>query len=172
MSRFLGDFTKAGSINVTTELTIQSRNVLKELDTVLSVQHCTLNSEQLSVSLMLKQDVLSINNVTTTYTQGALSLSGSTLSFLPPLIIDWTQDQGDVNIDSNNIPLLNYAPNTLASNGSAGLTNYNFTEARKNKLASIEVDAQVNIQADWNATSGDALILNKPTWIPQSDQAI
>ena len=33
----------------------------------------------------------------------------------------------------------------------------------KNKLDNIESGAQVNINADWNATSGDAEILNKPT---------
>ena len=31
------------------------------------------------------------------------------------------------------------------------------------KLAGIEAEAQKNVQADWNATSGDAQILNKPT---------
>ena len=59
-------------------------------------------------------------------------------------VVDWTQDQGDTNIDANNIPLLNYAPNTLASNGAAGLSNYNLTLARKDKLAGIETGAQVN----------------------------
>jgi len=33
------------------------------------------------------------------------------------------------------------------------------------KLASIEEGAEVNVNADWNATSGDALILNKPEGI-------
>lgn len=43
-------------------------------------------------------------------------------------------------------------------------TNTNaFTDAEKNKLTGIEAGAEVNVQSDWNATSGDALILNKPT---------
>ena len=33
----------------------------------------------------------------------------------------------------------------------------------KNKLANIAAGAEVNVNADWNATSGDAQILNKPT---------
>lgn len=33
----------------------------------------------------------------------------------------------------------------------------------KNKLDGIESGAEVNVNADWNATSGDAQILNKPT---------
>ena len=39
----------------------------------------------------------------------------------------------------------------------------NFTTALKNKLDSIASGAEVNVNADWNATSGDAQILNKPT---------
>jgi hypothetical protein len=47
--------------------------------------------------------------------------------------------------------------------GDGGLTENNFTTALKNKLDGIEEGAEVNVQSDWNATSGDALILNKPT---------
>ena len=39
----------------------------------------------------------------------------------------------------------------------------NFTNALKTKLDGIATDAEVNVNADWNATSGDAQILNKPT---------
>lgn len=38
----------------------------------------------------------------------------------------------------------------------------------RRKLNSIAVGAEVNVNADWNATEGDALILNKPT-IPTVD---
>jgi hypothetical protein len=44
-----------------------------------------------------------------------------------------------------------------------GLSEEDFTTAEKNKLAGIEAGAEVNVNADWNATSGDAEILNKPT---------
>jgi hypothetical protein len=43
-------------------------------------------------------------------------------------------------------------------------TNTNaFTDAEKTKLTGIAAGAEVNVQSDWNATTGDALILNKPT---------
>jgi hypothetical protein len=76
--------------------------------------------------------------------------------------VDWTLDQGDTNINVNNYINTTYS---LASNGQAGLTNFNFTEARKNKLAAIEDNAQVNVQTDWNETdaNADAFIQNKPT---------
>lgn len=47
-----------------------------------------------------------------------------------------------------------------------GTTNKVLTAAEKTKLANIEEGAQQNVQADWNATSGDAFIKNKPS-IPQ-----
>ena len=82
----------------------------------------------------------------------------------PANLVDWTQDQGDTNINANNLPLLNYAPNTLASNGVTGLSSYNFTEARKNKLAGLADGAKVNVKSDWNESdaSSDAFIANKP----------
>jgi hypothetical protein len=43
-----------------------------------------------------------------------------------------------------------------------GLSTEDYTTNEKNKLASITHGAEVNVQSDWNATSGDALILNKP----------
>jgi len=45
----------------------------------------------------------------------------------------------------------------------AGATLNDYTTAEKNKLSGIATGAEVNVNADWNATSGDAQILNKPT---------
>jgi hypothetical protein len=42
-------------------------------------------------------------------------------------------------------------------------TNKWTSTAEKNKLAGIAAGAEVNVQSDWNATSGDAFIQNKPT---------
>lgn len=44
-----------------------------------------------------------------------------------------------------------------------GLSENDFTDALKTKLDGIQAGAEVNVNADWNATSGDAQILNKPT---------
>jgi hypothetical protein len=45
----------------------------------------------------------------------------------------------------------------------AGATLNDYTTAEKNKLTGIATGAEVNVNADWNAVSGDAQILNKPT---------
>lgn len=44
-----------------------------------------------------------------------------------------------------------------------GLSSNDYTTEEKNKLAGITAGAQPNVQSDWNATTGDAAILNKPT---------
>lgn len=44
-----------------------------------------------------------------------------------------------------------------------GATNLFFSVAEQTKLSGIAAGAEVNVNADWNAVAGDALILNKPT---------
>lgn len=44
-----------------------------------------------------------------------------------------------------------------------------YPTADATKLAGIEAGAEVNVNADWNATSGDAQILNKPTIPAEAD---
>jgi hypothetical protein len=39
----------------------------------------------------------------------------------------------------------------------------NFTNTLKTKLDGIQAGAEINVNADWNATVGDAVILNKPS---------
>ena len=43
------------------------------------------------------------------------------------------------------------------------LSTNDYTTEEKNKLAGIAAGAEVNVNADWNATSGDAMIINKPS---------
>lgn len=44
-----------------------------------------------------------------------------------------------------------------------GLSSNDYTADEKAKLANIAAGAEVNVNADWNAVTGDAAILNKPT---------
>lgn len=46
-----------------------------------------------------------------------------------------------------------------------GLSTEDYTTAEKSKLAGIAAGAEVNVNADWSAVSGDAMILNKPTFV-------
>jgi hypothetical protein len=62
-----------------------------------------------------------------------------------------------------------YDPNDVAAdafdqdNMADGATNKNYTATEKTKLAGIAAGAEVNVNADWNSSSGDSQILNKPT---------
>lgn len=48
-------------------------------------------------------------------------------------------------------------------------TENNYTDADASKLSGIAAGAEVNVNADWNAVSGDAQILNKPTLLTMGD---
>ena len=51
----------------------------------------------------------------------------------------------------------------VAKESGKGLSEANYTQDEKTKLAGIEAGAEANVNADWNATTGDAAILNKPS---------
>lgn len=53
-------------------------------------------------------------------------------------------------------------PTDLVEDASYVHTDNNYTTTEKNKLAGIASGAEVNVNADWSAISGDAQILNKP----------
>lgn len=54
----------------------------------------------------------------------------------------------------------------VAKEAGKGLSTNDYTTDEKNKLTGIEAGAKVNVQSDWNATSGDAFIKNKPESLP------
>lgn len=60
---------------------------------------------------------------------------------------------------------LYYTDARVAANSAvaANTAKISFDSASSTKLAGIATGAEVNVQSDWNATSGDALILNKPS---------
>lgn len=57
------------------------------------------------------------------------------------------------------------AGNAQPKESGKGLSANDFTNAYKSKLDGIAAGAEVNVQSDWNASSGDAAILHKPTTI-------
>lgn len=63
-----------------------------------------------------------------------------------------------INSDTGNDATIPLGDGTLA-----GATLNDYTTTEKNKLAGIAIGAEVNVNADWNAVSGDSQILNKPT---------
>jgi len=126
--------------------------------------------------LMDKDDKIKLNGIATgaqvnvqsdwTATSGdALILNKPTIPS-GDAIIDWTDDQSNNN---KTIHTSNYT-NTTYNNASTSVAGLMST-ADKSKLNDIAAGAEVNVQSNWNATEGDALILNKPT-IPSGNQII
>ena len=58
-------------------------------------------------------------------------------------------------------------PENLVQDANYVHTDENFTSAQRQKLQNIEAGAEVNVNADWTAVSGDAAILNKPEHLVQ-----
>ncbi len=84
-------------------------------------------------------------------------------------VINWSEEQEDTTIHPANYVNTTY---NVASNGTAGLSTYNFNLNRKNKLEGIESNAQVNVKSDWNSESGNSQILNKPTIVDWRDSYV
>ena len=113
----------------------------------------------------------SLNNYTTTE---QTKLAGIATGAEVNVNADWNATSGDAQIlNKPTIPSISgLATVTYVDTQDAlkvdkiigkGLSTEDYTTTEKNKLAGIAVGAEVNVNADWNATSGDAQILNKPT---------
>jgi len=124
-----------------------------------------------------------INNVQIRTNAGGLLLEGDYTSGLTAnnlITKDYLDTQlGNISGGSTD---LTYVPSTrelqsstgsnvtlplVVANGDDGL----ILGTDKQKLDGIQASAQVNVQSDWNATSGDAFIQNKPTPISEATQA-
>jgi hypothetical protein len=72
----------------------------------------------------------------------------------------WGGITGDITDQTDLVTALNLKVDKVPGKG---LSANDFTDILKTKLDGIEDGAEVNVNADWNAVSGDAQILNKPT---------
>ena len=72
----------------------------------------------------------------------------------------WGGITGDITDQTDLVTALNLKVDAVPGKG---LSANDFTNTLKTKLNGIQEGAEVNVNADWNATSGDAQILNKPT---------
>lgn len=83
---------------------------------------------------------------------------------IPSSTSELTNDSGYlVNADIANLATKDEVSTKVDKVSGKGLSTNDYTTNEKNKLAGIAAGAEVNVNADWNATSGDAMILNKPT---------
>jgi hypothetical protein len=101
---------------------------------------------------------------------GNNAITGDEMNFVLKAIIQLISDAGGTvswgDIEgtiADQLDLASALNNKVDVVSGKGLSENDFTDALKTKLDGIEAGAEVNVKADWTATSGDAEILNKPT---------
>ena len=81
----------------------------------------------------------------------------------PPGTASWGLYDVDLGSPSFDLWIRGVLANKVDTEVGKGLSTEDYTTAEQTKLAGIAAGAEVNVNADWNATSGDAQILNKPS---------
>ena len=96
-----------------------------------------------------------------------IDITGNVISAIVPEYADadWDATSGEPGYIHNK-------PENLVQDADYHHTDNNFSDSDKSKLDSIEEGAQVNVNSDWDATSGEpGFIENKPT-IPSGSQLV
>jgi len=94
------------------------------------------------------------------YTGSAWVKLQESITETDPVFTAWNKSTG-ISITASQIINFN-AYVAINSSVLANSAKISYPATNATKLASIEPGAQVNVNSDWNATSGDAVILNKP----------
>jgi hypothetical protein len=107
---------------------------------------------------------------------GNRTITGDEMNFILKAIIElivesggtlnWGDIEGTI---ADQLDLISLLDDKVDIVSGKGLSTNDFTNTLKSKLDGIEAGAEVNVNADWTATSGDAEILNKPTIPDPSD---
>ena len=103
-----------------------------------------------------------INNWNTAYSWGNHATAGYLTGYTEtdPLFGEWNKCTGIVITSSQVSDFTASVTNNPAMLANTAKNSYPLADGTK--LAGISAGAEVNVNADWNATSGDATILNKP----------
>lgn len=122
------------------------QSAVTNLTTDLTSKQSTLVSGT-NIKTIEGQSILGSGNIDLTKNDVGLSNVDNTSDINKPISIA-TQTALDLKVDKVN---------------GKQLSTEDYTTSEKNKLAGIQSGAEVNVNADWNAISGDAHILNKPS---------
>ncbi len=144
------------------------------------VKSATATQTSLEVDSNYKINIDSSQNKTTIVHNGTSVATFGAKTLLPAVTIGTAGTTYDLpaarGTADGQVPVFNVTDNTtsfqavkvadLSGNTddlTQGATNLFFTSAEQSKLAGIQSGAEVNVNADWNSSSGDSQILNKPT---------
>jgi len=137
-----GDSTNSGALTLNSETNAKYVKI-----------QAPANSSLTSYTLTLPSSAGSNSNVLATDGSGNLSWALSSMSTADKNKLDGIETAATADQTGAEIKALYEAENDTNA----------FTDTEKTKLSGIATGAEVNVNADWNATSGDAQILNKPT---------
>jgi hypothetical protein len=176
------------NININVQETNDIVNIVSsEVTEVIDINVTDIVEE---VTLNITEDIIQVNINKVNNISPVTSVNGLTgdvVIDVPTLTSDLTNDSGF--ITAAEVPTVNDATSSVKGilkltndlGGTAdlptvpalvnkvdkvtgkGLSTNDYTTSEQTKLAGIAEGAEVNVNADWNATSGDAQILNKPT---------
>lgn len=116
----------------------------------------------------LKTSVTDLNSKTTSLDNSITTIKSNTnKNFVTSQEYTFGTDSVTVSNNVANPDAQTTSTDTLTLNAATTSTAGVMSSTDKTKLDGIEAGAQKNVQADWDATEGDAVILNKPT-IPEA----
>ncbi|MEI6050789.1 MAG: DUF1566 domain-containing protein, partial [Bacteroidota bacterium] len=119
-----------------------------------------ITSNPFSFSSVQNNQILKFNSVSGKWENWTPDFSNGTTE-TDPVFAAWNKSSGISITSSQVIDFQDNVTNNAAVMANSAKNSYPAADAAK--LASIAPGADVNVNADWNATGGDAQILNKPT---------
>lgn len=144
----------------TSDITNDSGYITKDVGNLTNYSTTNTVNQAINNAVSSKVDISSISTVATSGDYKDLNNK----PIIPSKTSELTNDSGYlVNADITNLATKDEVSTKVDKVSGKGLSTNDYTTNEKNKLAGIAAGAEVNVNADWNATSGDAMILNKPT---------
>jgi hypothetical protein len=161
------------NINITVNETIENVVINPSISTDVIDVNTYSTTENVNIAVTPELTTININSVTSvspvTSVNGQI---GDVIVTIPTVNDATTSVKGIIKLagDLAGTADLPTVPNKVDKVAGKGLSTNDYTTLEQTKLAGIQSGAEVNVNADWNATSGDAQILNKPTIPTQTSQ--
>lgn len=144
----------------TSDITNDSGYITKDVGNLTNYSTTNTVNQAINNAVSSKVDISSISTVATSGDYKDLNNK----PIIPSKTSELTNDSGYlVNADITNLATKDEVSTKVDKVSGKGLSTNDYTTDEKNKLAGIAAGAEVNVNADWTATSGDAMIINKPT---------
>ena len=111
----------------------------------------------------LVTDLVAGTNITLTVdeTEETITIASTAIT-----TVSWGDIEGSISAQTDLVDALALKVDKEAGKG---LSANDYTDLEKTKLGNIADGAEVNVNADWDSSSGDSEILNKPTIIAQTE---